>query len=149
MKKNIHIIAIFILAFILYGNTLPHQFALDDYLMITGNRFTKKGLDGIADIWTNDAVIGTYGQVTEHSGGRYRPLPITMFAIEYELFGLKPFIGHFINVLLYAVTGILIYLLLLRLLPSRNPWIPLFVSVLFIIHPIHTEIGRASCRVRV
>ncbi|MFH1321327.1 MAG: tetratricopeptide repeat protein [Bacteroidota bacterium] len=128
------------MAFLLYGNTLSHNFALDDMIVITGNKFTQKGIDGIPDILTQDAFVGAYGEALELTGGRYRPLSIVMFAIEYEFFGKKPFIGHLMNVLLYGLTGIMLYLLLIKLLPGQNPIIPLIASVLFIVHPVHTEV---------
>jgi protein O-mannosyl-transferase len=46
-------IAIFMaLAFVLYGNTLGHKYCLDDSLVIERNEFTKKGIEGIYDIFT-------------------------------------------------------------------------------------------------
>ena len=76
----------FILSLVCYGNTLNNQFALDDSLVLIGNEFTKKGFDGIADIWTHDMFVGAHGQEFELTGGRYRPLSLTILAIEYELF---------------------------------------------------------------
>jgi len=135
-----HCLFIFFLVFAIYGNTLSHQYALDDTIFIVGNKYTQKGIEGIPDILTHDAFVGAYGQALELSGGRYRPLSLVMFAVEYELFGLNPFPGHLINLLLYALTGIFLYLLLMRLLPDQNLWVPLITSVLFIVHPIHTEV---------
>jgi len=129
-----------ILTFILYGNTLSHDFALDDYIVITGNSFTKKGFDGIKDILTHDAFVGTYGEALELTGGRYRPLSIVSFAIEYELFGLNPFVGHLGNLLLFAVSIVLIFLLFVKIIGDENSWLPLLIAILFLIHPIHTEV---------
>jgi len=41
IQKQISIL-LFVLAFAIYGNTLTHDFALDDHIVITGNNFTKK-----------------------------------------------------------------------------------------------------------
>jgi tetratricopeptide (TPR) repeat protein len=81
------------------------------------------------------------------SGGRYRPLSIATFAIEYELFGLKPHISHFINVLLFAFTGILIYIILAKIsFPEektlQKKWyfsIAFLTTLFYLFHPIHTE----------
>ncbi|HIA37567.1 MAG TPA: DUF1736 domain-containing protein, partial [Flavobacteriales bacterium] len=129
-----------LLTFILYGNTLSHDFALDDYIVITGNNFTKKGLDGIKDIMTHDAFVGTYGEALELTGGRYRPLSIVSFAIEYEFFGRNPFVGHLGNLLLFALSTVLVFLLFLKILDDKNSWLPLIIAVLFLIHPVHTEV---------
>ncbi|HIA36615.1 MAG TPA: DUF1736 domain-containing protein [Flavobacteriales bacterium] len=129
-----------LLTFILYGNTLSHDFALDDYIVITGNNFTKKGLGGIKDIMTHDAFVGTYGEALELTGGRYRPLSIVSFALEYEFFGRNPFVGHLGNLLLFALSTVLVFLLFVKILDEKNSWLPLIIAVLFLIHPIHTEV---------
>lgn len=139
-QKIVHCLFLFLLSFFIYSNSLQNGYVLDDSLFITGNSFTLNGLDGIKDIWTHDAFVGAHGRAFDLEGGRYRPLAITLFAIEYEFFGLKPFYGHLVNVILYALTAVLLYLFLLRLLNPVNAWIPLFASVLFSVHPIHTEV---------
>ena len=129
------------IAFLLYGNTLSHDYVLDDHIVITGNNFTKRGFDGIKDIMTHDAFVGTYGEALELTGGRYRPLSIVTFAVEHELFGLNPFVGHLGNVILFALTGLMIFIILMRILPAEEQtWIPFPVALLFVIHPIHTEV---------
>lgn len=148
MKKQRSFIqpAIIILfSFILYSNTLTHKYALDDSIVITENRFTKKGIKGIRDIFTNDSFTGFFKVKKDLvQGGRYRPLSIATFALEYQLFGEKPSVSHLINILLYALTGILIWLLLLKVLDGYpvsvfNRSLPLFTALLFVFHPIHTE----------
>ena len=138
--KRLHCIFLFILGFTIYSNSLTNGYVLDDTLFITGNSYTQQGLVGIKDIWTHDAFVGAHGREFDLEGGRYRPLSITIFAIIYEFFGLNPFIGHLMNVLLFCFSGILLYLLLLKLMPENNEWIPLFASVIFIVHPVHTEV---------
>ena len=131
---------LFVLALVLYANTFTHEFVLDDHIVITGNNFTKQGFSGIVDILTHDAFIGTYGEALELTGGRYRPLSIVMFAVEYQLFGRNPLVGHIMNALLFALTGVLVFLLMIRLLGTKNIWVPLIAAALFVIHPIHTEV---------
>jgi tetratricopeptide (TPR) repeat protein len=133
-----------ILAFGLYANTLKLDYALDDTLLITGNEFTKKGLEGIPDILTNDAFTGFFGkQKNLVAGGRYRPLSQIMFAVEYEIFGPNPFPGHLFNVLLYVALALFLFHFLRKLLdPSDGPWwfsIAFVASLFFIAHPLHTE----------
>jgi Tfp pilus assembly protein PilF len=153
------------LAFLLYFNTLGHQFAFDDAIVITENQFTQKGTAGIGDLMTRDFFEGIYGDGgMELSGGRYRPLSLVSFAIENQLFGKKkklpdgslaktakgeqlyeynPALGHFVNVLLYALTGLLLFQLLRRWFVEQMGWsvaIPFFAGLLFMAHPIHTEV---------
>lgn len=142
---------LFLFAFLLYANTISFDFALDDKLYITHNEFTKKGFRGIKDILTTDLFVGFYGrQKNLVAGGRYRPLSLVTFAIEYQVFGKNPHISHFINALLYGLTGVLLFVLLYRLFPSPKSQVPDFKSqffslpfltaFLFLAHPLHTEI---------
>ena len=67
VKQGIFLVTV---VFALYGNTLTHDYALDDHIVITGNNFTKKGFAGIKDIMTHDAFVGAYREALELSGGR-------------------------------------------------------------------------------
>jgi tetratricopeptide (TPR) repeat protein len=144
-QKNIGYLAIWIVTIVLYGNTLMNQYALDDAIVITENNFTKQGIKGIDDILTNDTFTGFFGKKKDLvAGGRYRPLSMITFAIEYELFGLNPFISHLFNLILYALIGIFIFKTFSRLFDQKNnsKWyfsLPLLIAVLYIAHPVHTE----------
>ncbi|HRZ76229.1 MAG TPA: tetratricopeptide repeat protein [Bacteroidales bacterium] len=132
------------IAIILYANTLPLNYALDDTLILTGNEFTKQGIGGIPEILTNDAFTGFFGkQKSLVAGGRYRPLSQIMFALEYEFFGFNPMVGHLMNILLYALLAIVLYLLLLRLFkPAPKQWwtsVAFLATAFYIAHPLHTE----------
>ena len=138
---------IFLAAFLLYGNTLTNDYALDDLIVIKENTFTKKGLSGIREIFSYDSFTGFFGTEKKLvAGGRYRPLSIASFAIEYALAGgLNPFLSHLINILLFALTGSLIFIIFSRLIksPPGKPWhlgIPFVASILFMAHPVHTEV---------
>ena len=138
------IIALF--TFALYFNTLNHDYALDDAIVITQNQFTKKGFDGIKEILENDGFTGFFGvKKNLVAGGRYRPLSLITFAIEWQFSPNNPALSHFINILLYALTGILLYIVLCRLLIKYETkhWyfsLPFLTTLLFIAHPIHTEV---------
>lgn len=128
----------------MYGNTLGHDFALDDTIVISSNQFTKQGLAGIDDHLTNAHFTGFYGQEKNLvAGGRYRPLSLIIFSIQYEFFGLNPSMGHLFNILFYVLNAFLIYLVLRKLLKHNNfnKGIPfaLLASLLWFFHPIHTE----------
>lgn len=131
-----------ILGAVLYLNTLFHDFAFDDSIVITDNTFTKQGFGGIYDLMTRDFFEGIYGEKgMDLTGGRYRPLSLVMFAIEYQFFGNSPFIGHFMNILLYALTGMLLFVVLKNWLKNTEGGIVIafIATLLFIAHPIHTE----------
>lgn len=78
------IIALF--AFVLYGNTTFNEYALDDSLVITNNRFTKNGFKGLKEIFSCEYFRGCDENLSAMVyGGRYRPLSMATFAIEYEI----------------------------------------------------------------
>lgn len=86
---------IFLLTFIIYGNTLFHDYALDDAIVITDNEFTLSGLSGIKGILTEDSFSGFFEQKGKRlvAGGRYRPISMVSYAVEWELIMGSPFKG--------------------------------------------------------
>ena len=147
----VHSIFLFVLSFITYGNTLLNNWALDDTLVILGNSFTQQGLAGLKGIWTKDMFVGAHGREFELTGGRYRPLSLTVFALQVELFAKDfmtnaeskntlAFVGHFTNILFFAISGMMVYRVLLRFFNTINEWIPLITAIIFVVHPIHTEV---------
>jgi tetratricopeptide (TPR) repeat protein len=140
------LIIIAICSFALYANTLGHDYAIDDAIAITQNDFTKKGVSGIPDLFKYDTFRGFFkveGKDKLVSGGRYRPLSLAMFAIEYEIFGQNPFGGHLLNVICFSLLCLLVFFSLERMLlkagikPGLLPWV---ITMLFVVHPIHTEV---------
>jgi protein O-mannosyl-transferase len=138
--KKHYLLVLICIAFIINANTLKHGYVLDDILVYTQNDFVKKGLRGIPDILTTDFFYGFEKTENDLSGGRYRPLTLVMFAIEYALVGENTFINHLINVLLFCVLIALLYRFFKQIIFSGNE-LPSFIATLFFaIHPIHTEV---------
>lgn len=145
-KRNIYIL-IFLFAFAFYGNTVFNDYALDDAIVITQNDYTLKGVSGIKDIFSTELFTGFFKVKKDLvAGGRYRPLSVATFAIEVEIFGQNPYLSHFINVCLFALIGLLLYEVLSKLLKKysdNSKWyynLPLITTLLFLAHPIHTEV---------
>lgn len=136
---------VFALGFLLYANTVPFDYALDDKLYITANEFTKKGFDGLGEIWTNDLMTGFFGSKKNLvEGGRYRPLALTTHAIEYQIFGKNPQLSHFLNIVLYGLCGVVLLLVLKRIFGwNEEKWwwsIPFVATLIYLAHPLHTEV---------
>ncbi|MGZ3865508.1 MAG: tetratricopeptide repeat protein [Bacteroidia bacterium] len=133
-------ISIFFLVFVIYGNSIWNGYGPDDnYVTVTdakgsGNLKVAKGIAGIKEIFT------THYIQTKEASFEYRPIPLMTFAIEHEFFGNSPHISHFINVLLYAITCSLLFLVLLKLFGSYSIVFPFLITLLFLLHPIHTEV---------
>jgi len=139
-------LTLFLAGFILYVYSVGFDYVLDDKMVVSENNFTKKGFAGIKEILTTDSFQGFFGeQKNLIVGGRYRPLSIVTFAIEYQLFGLSTKVSHFVNVLLYGLTGLLLFRVLVMLFPikKKTQWwrsLAFVSSLLFILHPLHTEV---------
>jgi protein O-mannosyl-transferase len=134
------------LAVIPYLSSLNYGYVLDDQIVITGNKFTQKGLGGIADILRTESMTGYFGEQKDLvAGARYRPLSIVIFAVEHSIMPGKPFIGHLGNILFYAMTCLLLYRVLTLLFPlaSNQTWwwsVPFLTAVFYALHPLHTEV---------
>lgn len=126
--------ALALLGFVLYVNTFGHQYALDDIAAVGQNLFVKKGLAGIPDLLRTE-----FWHFSNISLGYYRPLSLITFAMEQEYFKDNPNISHMINAGLYALTGLSIGALLQKWLPGQTI-IAFLIGLVFIAHPIHTEI---------
>ena len=140
-------VLLFTLAFLLYANTLGHDFVLDDGIVITENKLVQQGLEGIPGILSKDTFFGfiqTEGREHVVAGGRYRPLSLVMFAVLYQLVGNNAWVFHLLTVLLFAATCVVLYRTLLLLLARRETFFASFFSftsaLLFAVHPIHTEV---------
>ena len=83
------LVVLLVLPFVLYWQTLDYAYVLDDKLVLSENAFVKQGVAGIPDLLTKGAFDGyQYYNAEENplTGGRYRPLSLVSFAMEYELF---------------------------------------------------------------
>jgi protein O-mannosyl-transferase len=135
-----------IISFLLYAKSLSFGYVLDDLMVIEKNAYTQKGFGGLSKIFSEDSFTGYFGtQAKLLEGGRYRPLSLATFAAEIGMFGPnKPFWGHFFNIICYWLTALLLYMVLERLVPTREgqKWymsVGMWASVLFLLHPLHSE----------
>jgi len=136
-------ITIVLVGFIFYFNSLFNQYALDDDIVIVKNDYVLKGFGGIPKILSTDAYDSFYKQmgVTQAlSGGRYRPLSIVTFAIEQQFFGANPFVRHFMSVVFFLLSMVLLLYFLRQVVFKEYPDIAFLAVLLFAIHPIHSEV---------
>ncbi|MEO1262278.1 MAG: tetratricopeptide repeat protein [Bacteroidota bacterium] len=137
-SKSLYLIALGIafFGFLLYANTLSHGYVLDDFSQIKENYVTKQGLEGIGTQWTTHARYG----YRPGPGELYRPIPMSMFSLEWEIAPDTPALSHFINVLLYALTGAILFLTLARIWKKYDILFPLLTTLFFMAHPVHVEV---------
>lgn len=124
-----------VFGFLLYAATIRYGYTLDDFAAIEKNNLVRKGVEGIG------MLLGTSYWEGFQAGNAalYRPLSLVMFAIEWQFFPGNPAAGHFMNVLLYALSGFVVFNFLSRL-AEGNLAIPFAAAMLFIAHPVHTEV---------
>ncbi len=134
VKKLCAILAVF--SFVLYANTLMNGYAFDDYVMVVKNSLVNSGFSGIPKLLTTSRMAGAGTSTVDN----YRPLSLIMFAAEHQIFGDSPKVGHFFNILFYAGCVVLLFLFLDRLFEGRKTAVAFVAALLFLVHPIHTEV---------
>ena len=126
-----------VLAVLLYAGSYGHDYAYDDLAVVKENRFVQKGLGGINDILHTQYFEG-YDPNT--NARAYRPVSLITYALEYEYFGLNPRVHHLVNILLYALTAIVLLLALFRMLRAYHYVLPFLTTLLFVVHPVHVDV---------
>lgn len=121
---------------LVYFNTLNHGFVLDDEAVITKNRFVQQGFAGFKDILSTFYWKGYW----DTSSGLYRPLSLLIFAIEWAISPNNATLYHTVQVLIYTATVFALYQLLTQLFIGLNQWLPFGITLLFALHPLHTEV---------
>lgn len=123
------------LAFLLYANTIPNNYNMDDELVTRKHKLTSKGLQAIPEIFTRPYYSDNMG----YAYG-YRPLVHVSYAVEHHFFGENVKVSHFFNVLLYSLC-VLIFFRLIKIWTSEKELsMAIIATLLFAIHPVHTEV---------
>ena len=135
-NKKAQLIALIGLVFLLYGNTLFHDYTIDDRIVVTHNKLTQEGISALPSIFSHSYLYGYDGREDES----YRPLTLSTFAIERSLFDANSTASHAIQILLYACCAMLLYRFLQQLYKGKKEWFPFVITLLFLAHPIHTEV---------
>jgi len=121
--------------FLIYGNSISNGYSLDDEFVLHGDSVVQKGIKGIPRLFKNRYAWdqkGSYG---------YRPVVKASFAAEYQFFGVSASAGHVINLLIYALTAIVLFYFLRKILYNQvSDYFLLLVLALFVAHPIHSEV---------
>ncbi|MCK6648939.1 MAG: hypothetical protein L6Q66_04740, partial [Bacteroidia bacterium] len=124
-----------LLTFIVFGKSIFNEYSMDDEFVVKDNELVHRGIKGIPQIFRSTYVIDKQNHSYE-----YRPLVKATFAIEYQFFGENPHVSHFINVLLYFLSVVLLFMVMLLLFNKYSYLFSFFVCLLFLIHPLHTEV---------
>jgi len=117
--------------FIVYGNILHGQFLLDDEHLVLRNSY-------LGD-WRYLGEIFTHG-ITQGAGrftSFYRPLQIISYVIDQAFWKFDVVGYHLTNIFCHVAAAFLIFWFLNLLF--RDRFISFVASLLFVVHPIHTE----------
>ncbi|MEK7572127.1 MAG: tetratricopeptide repeat protein [Patescibacteria group bacterium] len=122
-----------IIGFLVFGNMLFNSFVADDITLILTNP-TIHSLSNFSTLLF---------QIQPHAGGQglftgsyYIPLTLISFSSLYTFFGDTPFFFHFFQLLLHIANAILLFSIFTSFFSKR---IALFLSLLFLVHPINQE----------
>lgn len=121
-------------AFLQFSNTLDHDYAWDDTIVITENPYVRDGLSGMSKIWHKQHSDYLYDQIG------YRPMVLSSFAIEQEFFPMNPKVGHLMNVVYFSLLCMIILFFVMEVTPPEWRLKALLVTLLFVVHPLHTEV---------
>ncbi|WP_207429025.1 tetratricopeptide repeat protein [Pedobacter sp. SYSU D00535] len=188
-KKWLQPLVVVLSCLLLNINTISHEYALDDEMVLNKNILVHKGIRGLPEIFSQDAYKSYFNYMGVDQlnlvGGRYRPLSIASFAIEQSIFGqtigedfmqskerlqhleswggssaevqeeadrLKSLnnqleknaleiagIRHACQIVYHAICCLCLFWFL-RLTFGHIRYLPLIATLLFVFHPVHTEV---------
>ncbi len=134
LKSSYCYILIAIITLIVFFNTFQNDFVFDDESVVQNNS-SITSLSNIPKYFTGEEgfhkVIGKY----------YRPIVSATYAIDYALYGLSPIGFHITNVIIHLISCLLLFKIF-SLLFAKSKYgnlISLLVTLIFAVHPIHTE----------
>lgn len=125
------VILIIVLGFGVYANSLKGMFILDDDYLIKNNIYVKNWAH-ISKLFSEHIGAGS-GELSN----LYRPIQMLTYMIDYSLWKSDVRGYHLTNILLHVLAALTLFWLVNILYDNRL--ISLFTSILFLVHPIHTE----------
>ncbi len=135
ISNNKYYIILLTIVLLVFGNTLFNGYNLDDNLVTQKHVLTSKGLSSINKIFSQ-----SYYSNNVDLGFGYRPIVLLSFAIEHQFLGENAKTSHFINLILYVIAVLLLFKLLLSYSGEKGILLAFLASILFAVHPIHSEV---------
>ena len=121
----------FVIVFIVYGQTLFFNLTyLDDNALILDRQETISSFKNISQIFSSDVFFSDHRVY-------YRPLLNLSFMVDAQFGPLNYAVYHLANLLFHILAGGLLFLILKRLF--RRSSLALFLTLLFLVHPVLTQ----------
>lgn len=131
-------IIVALVSFAVYANSLRNEFVFDDESVVQGDPAIMD-ISNIPKFFSGEQgfhkVIGAY----------YRPVVSSSYAIDYAIWKFDPYGFHLTNVLMHVLNSLLLFALLRLMFASSQSkykdYAILIGTLLFALHPIHTEVA--------
>jgi len=136
MHKNntlLIILAIIIIGFTLYSNSVFNQFTYDDFEVIVKNQYISQ-LSNLRHIFSKQYFFISAERT-------YRPTVTISYFLDHAFWGMKSWGYHLTNICLHILASLIIYLLCRRIFQSGP--LSLLAVLIFVSHPIQTETVNA------
>jgi tetratricopeptide (TPR) repeat protein len=137
LKKHLPLLVTLLVTFVIFWPVTNGEYLAgwdDDQQILNNPDVTNLSWSSIQNYFTTYYVAS------------YQPLASLSFGIEYYFFGENAFVHHFTNLLLHLLNVFLLYQLLIKLFKEKVIMI-LFVTSIFALHPLQTElVGWISTR---
>lgn len=130
----VYLLIFILVVFIQYGKTLSYGFVWDDKIVIEENPRIKKGLSSVPDLFRK------FKSIYRHDQYGYRPITLTTFAIEIEMWGVNPYYHHLMNLLYYALVCFVLFIFISRLFHDYIRLFAFLAVLLYAVHPLHVEV---------
>src|SRR3989338_1667976 len=136
-----------VIGFSLYSNTFDNQMFWDDQDIILNNQFVHDF--NFPKFFSENQNAGS-GLLSNY----WRPMMLTVFSLEWQIWGDWAPGYHFVNTALHIGNAILLFFILSKLLPradlpamparqsgesARYKLLPFLTALVFLIHPLQTE----------
>ena len=127
--RTFHIAILIIIVFACYFNVLGGAFLWDDSSLVVNNELIRD-IRHIPKMFAFDAWPTEFASF-------YRPIQLVTYGIDYAFWKLNPVGYHITNSLIHCGVVVLLYFLLAMFFCNRRN--ALLCSLIFAVHPIHTE----------
>jgi len=135
-KEKKLILLLVVIGIVIYFNSFFNAFIWDDEEQIVNN-VAVHSIKNLPLFFKGSTF--NPGGGTTLSGLYYKPLMTTIFSLIYTLFGPHPFFFHFLQTSIHIANSILVLLILKHFLGKKS-LLPFFLSLIFLVHPINTEV---------
>lgn len=125
------ILLIVIVGFVLYFNTFSNKMFWDDDDNILKNQFIQNG-QHFPKYFSENLIAGA-GLLSNY----WRPVLLSVFSLEWHLWGDWAPGYHFVNISLHIADAIILFFILFYIF--KNYWLAIFTALIFLVHPLQTE----------